>query len=250
MEDSEKNELIDRYLKGALNAKEQAEFDRLVVEPEFKAELDFRIQLVEASKNVGRADLKKRFANLDHNETVKIEPPISTFIVYRRYIAIAASLAILACAIFLIKPSNTVSEKDALYAANYSTLLNKITITTRGEVSKDSLSIGMEYYDKGDYPKALKIFKAFIDREPKLKMYMGVIEYEKADYQKALEYWNPIGADQQHVFTSDALWYSAHAYYQLGNTELSIEILKKLSKYFNSYQRRADEMLKQLELDQ
>ena len=246
MDDPEKYDLIDQYLKGTLNTKDQTSFDQMIKKPEFKAELEFRTQLAEASRNIGRAELKNRFATLEEHKSEKVEAPISTFIVYRRYIAIAASLAILACAIFLLKPSSAVSSNDALYAANYPVMLNKITNNTRGEASEDSLSIAMTNFDRGDYDEALPIFDAFLGRKPQLKMYLGVIDYENGDYQKALEYWTEISEDEQHIFRNEALWYSAHANYHLGNTEDSIEILKKLSKYLNNHQRSAIDMLSKL----
>jgi len=91
----------------------------------------------------------------------------------------------------------------------------------------EDFKLGNEYYDKGDYDKAIDCYQKAIDIKPDDEAYynMGIVYDAKGDYDKAIEYYQK--AIELNPNDNETYYNMGNAYYNKGDYEKAIECYQK-----------------------
>lgn len=160
------------------------------------------------------AGLKERLKDI-HNEVVSSRVKTIWF----RVLTTAAVLTLITVAsVFLLKKSNNNEFND--YFTHFDQLL-----TFRGDNEDEYLYSAIEAYDKRDYSKAFQEFKqlSMNTLNPEINFYIGVSALGSNQFEEAINYFERASSDSK--YDEQTLWYSALAYWQLGNISASRELL-------------------------
>ncbi len=200
----------------------------------FERDDEIRGELIQASKEIGREQLKERFEALDIPKEKKSY--------LRMWIAAAAMVAVLIAALFLLKPPSP----DAIFSDNYTKFPNKLIPLTRGPTDEKELTFAMMSYKAGDYEELLPQLEALEGTYPEVAIYIGMFYVEQESYNLAVEKLGPLHENKSSAYSEDASWYLALAYLKLDRSEEAQEIFTSLSKYTNEYRERSTSILKDL----
>lgn len=246
----DKEEQIDKYLKGELTEKERKDFEHKIGEDsELAEEFNFQQSMVEGVKDVFRDEMLMHFDDLEKQiakspKTVqKSKGKIRRLVI--GVISLAASVLLIIFVWITNKPNT-----EQLFADNYTTYPNYVSNVERSNPTvKDLYATAFQQYEKGEYTKAIQDFEAIlaIDKEDSIvEFYLGLAYLENKDAAQALEYLNASKQASAHRFVDPALWYAALAELQLGQTEAAKTDLEVLMNKEGSYQQKAQELFKQL----
>ncbi len=246
----DKEERIDKYLKGELNEKEQKDFEKQLSEDnQLLEEVQFHEFTVEGVKDVFRTEMLMHFDDLEKqiaNTPKTVSKPKGN--IRRLVISVLAIAASILLIIFVWMDRGVNTEQ--LFADNYSTYPNYVSNVERSNPQVENLyATAFQQYEKGEYPRAIQDFEAIlvIDKEDTVvEFYLGLAYLENKELDKALEHLNIAKKATTHRFSDPALWYAALTQLQLNKVAAAKSDLENLINKEGSYQQKAQELLKQL----
>jgi tetratricopeptide (TPR) repeat protein len=269
-EDEMDIDLIERYHKGLLKDSELDEFfKRERNDKDFAQSVRSYKGLMEGIEYFGK---QKDFADTirqweeeirephkkKHSETVTLSPEISEageekgrFFIDRRniyWLAAAVVSLLIVSAVFLLKP--VTPDAIALYETYYQPYPNVFDPTVRGEI--DTLTVSRKAfmaYNEGDYHTAAGYFKELLNSDDPMekdnaRLYLGNCYLSIGSVAAAKETLLQISA-QSHV-ADQAKWYLALAYLKSNDMEQAEKALRGLTDHPNSYQEKANKILRDL----
>jgi len=219
----------------------------------------------EESKDNEYSNELKEFAALGINEmkekakqkrNLKLEKKtdeIKKAIFPNKWYFIAASVAALFVISFiLIKYSNSAVDNSELFASYYHSYHFVTDQTRSSDLTVDSLVIkAVELYKSENYTEASKVIINALelnDKHVKARFLHGLTLLEAGGYSDAANEFNSILSDHD-SYNIESRWYLALCYLKLEKTQQAKKLLKELSHSKNLYQKRALEILLELELD-
>jgi tetratricopeptide (TPR) repeat protein len=261
-------ELIERYLSGELDSKEEETVEeRIKTDKEFAEELDFMRDVMSASQKEGREEFREKlsaigkglFENLENKADTEMKEnsdSVKKLPLHRRrliYYASALAAAIIV-GIFIFLPGNRTGK---LYSAYYEPYPNEIVPYTRGEeVPRDfshfpqekyNLIVrAMKHYERGNYEKAARLFEnnvVKIQENAGLLLYMGISQMETGKEEKAIENFKYIISLTNPPLKKQAEWYLALSYLKTNKTEKAKTLLNKIKSEPNHPHMNEAEMI-------
>ena len=227
--------LIDGYLLGQLGESELSEFEELMKDEVFSTEFNFRKEVFDGSRQVGRSEIKEGFKKLDSSQaTLKVR----RFPLWR---TVAAAVALLIATFFLLKINNP--GKQDLFAAYYEKLPNKVVPIVRGDNDMDDLKRAMVAYTSGNYDSAKEYFNDLDDNHPEINMYKGIIALEEGDTDEALAFFEAFSMDEGSDYYEEALWYLGLTHLKAENKDAALELFNKLAERDDYYGQKAQSLL-------
>ncbi|MDZ7716454.1 MAG: tetratricopeptide repeat protein [Balneolaceae bacterium] len=242
---------IDAYIKGNLS---EDEVDQLWVEllknPEY-------IDLLETEIAV-----KRVFEERKRNEAQKPTTPISTLRKSWKWVAAAASVAILVIAINLLKVDSEqnlqgLALSDINIAEN---LASPDVLRNQKERLGDAdslLNIGFRAAVSGEISKALELYQEVIENyqnEPaaaQAYLNIGIIKYNSGDYEEASKAFNnALKKDtKEQLFKEKANWYLGNAYINLNRLEEARKVIHKTYTLDGIYRKAAFRLLRKIDYE-
>lgn len=233
--------LIEKYIQGTLNEKEQLEFDTLRGKDQsFEQEVQFHEnlrQVIQAENDPVRAMVEE----FESEATVSS----SSTGVWKQLLVAASIFAVLGLAVFynLTRP---ISGSD-LYENYYESYPNVVQISTRGEEASEARQT-FEAYENGKYEEALAGFSELYSNggETYYLFYQANALLELGRAEEAIALLDEFSGSDDSL-ASRSGWYKAMAYLQLEDLpRAKIELEKvRREKAYNA--DKAEELLAELE---
>ena len=220
----DKELLLYKYFSNLLTQEERLQFDALLdVDAEFKTQFNFEENLQRAIKDKEKQNLKSKLISFETN--ILVEAPKTSSKKLFRYVAIAASIAMLIGLAWIGYIDGSSSNYEDLYAANFQEYPNTVFAITRGETVESLERDAFVAYESKNYKEAIDYFEkmespaAYIDFY-KAQCYLGLAENIKAiDLFKKVE--------KEHVdFKAEASWYLALTYLKEKDKLKAIDMLE------------------------
>ena len=212
-------ELIQKYILDTLTESEQAEFDELSKDQEFKEELYLQTQILSSFEQIENQKLRDQISQFKEHKT----PPKN--IKKLQYLIIIA-LILLIASIYFIGKQNSRSQRNTadIFAELYSPY--PALSSQRGQDSTDSLlRIAMSYYVKKEYSNALNAFDQ-IPQNDTIQLYRGICFIETSDLTNAKASFESISTDNQLLL--EAQWYRSLVFINLNMLEEAKSVLQTI----------------------
>lgn len=239
-----KEELLESYFLGKLNAEEQKYFNSLMEnDVEFKQEYDFHINLKRVIQNSERSVLKNKLKGYEEGMRKK-ESKISL----RTLLATAASVILFIGIGWFGYESMFGSNYSALYADNYSQYPNTVVNITRGEGGAETLDRkAFIAYESGDLDAAINYFNQL--KEDKnldyINFYLGQAYLKQGKSEEALTYFK--NSIEEQNFNAESHWYIALAYMKKKDEIQAKFYLEKLINEYDYMKNEAKVLLEKLD---
>nr|WP_305067246.1 tetratricopeptide repeat protein [Mangrovivirga halotolerans] len=107
----------------------------------------------------------------------------------------------------------------------------------------------MEYYNTGDYEKAVETLSAFTDENPQsdmAKIYLGISFMETGQNNKAISVFHELKSNANGLPKELSEWYLAMVYLKTDNVDESRKLLNSIHESDHIYSGKAKKLLSQL----
>lgn len=267
---------IHRYLSGAMDVTERTAFEKeMHRDPQLQNDVEMERLLLSGLERAGETELRQKIgavqdklaaegffkADAAQSASPLVITHLSKTFLMKRIIAIAASFAILAAAVwFFTRPANT-PDPGALFSNYYKPQeeiqrAQKIipTLESHGLAGAfsdgDTLREALQFYADGKLEEAENYLKIYLETNPEDPMatyFLGATYMSQEHYAKAIEIFFPLSRTESPV-KNDALWNLGLCYLKTENgmedARLSFEKLSADNSYPNH--RGAKAVLEQL----
>jgi hypothetical protein len=215
-------DLINKYLEKSLTEKELLDFNqKLLIDPELKAEVEFQKSVKSAIHSKERTEIKSLISSFEKKEQKSL---------WWRY-AVAAIVIIVGSWVvfkqFISKPSSS-----ELYLSYYQTYPNLVAPNVRGEANDNLKTKAFAAYDNGEFELATQLFgelKGQIN-EDYVIFYEGISNLEINKPEKTIVLFENKKFENSNFQLEDyRLWYLALAYLKADKKEYAKKILKEVS---------------------
>jgi len=240
--------LLNDYFNGLLSPEDaQAVRDRAASDPAFGEEFSLRLEMEDFPR---RAELRKGFKDVlstiekdffQENLVTEVpaQQPMTAKVNWGRWVAAAASVALLAGAYWFFTRSGV---PDYRQYADYAPL----SLTVRG-VADQTVSEAEKAFAAKNYSQALSALERLLSMEPDhvtAKLYKGICLLELDRAAEARAVWQPI-IDGQSALRGDAIWYSGLSYLKEKNYSACKQVMQSIEPGADHFEK-AQELLKDL----
>lgn len=240
-------EKIDQYLSNRLSEGERSNFEaEIAANEDLRKEVALQKMLAAGITAGGNRRLKARLQAM-HDEATEEDEKSATKVVQmrpRRWLAIAASVAIMAMAVWWIMAQP--ADNQALFADYYEPYTTNLT--TRDMSSDDILAQIETLYNAGKYEEAIPVIETALSQNPanaKLSLAAGVAHLELNNLEKAAFYFKRAAANE--LLQEVADWYLALTYLKQDRVEETKQLLEKIKETASPhYQAKATDLLEKL----
>lgn len=234
-------DLMDRYLRGELDAAEAAGFEqRLRDDPDFAAEWEAYRDTVTAIRLHGEQQLRATISQvqkkLENEQFFSTNQPTPTIMktqsFVRKLMAAAAAVAVIAVAWYLYNtptaaPSSAewLAQFEQTDKAQLTKILGRLEASGFANPEKgrnDSLAHALQLYEAGDYEKARIELVQYCQMFPDDKIarhYLGMSLLQQSEYAKAASHLSILANDADFELRNANKWYLALCYLQFGTPE-------------------------------
>lgn len=245
--DEAQSKLIDKYLRHELSKTERDTFQHLMQQTDFAEEVDFRKQLIGASRDVGRASLKQLFEEADQELDEEAEaatiPMRSSRVNWYRWTGVAAAILLLAT--FFLWPSQPTSQE--LFAAHYSAFPNLIAPGDRSGDAHQTLDLALKAYERADFGEAVRLFEEITEKNQEENLYYGLSLLMEDKSSESIEQLQRVATDSQARYQAAAQWYLSLAHLKADDLTASQSLLEEiLSTADHPYRTKALDLKKEL----
>lgn len=268
---------IHRYIAGTLSPTERDAFElEMQHNPALREDVDTERHLLagieQAGQQTDRATIESVHERLRQEgffEKVKTEPAPDLTIVHtqkfsimKRFLAIAATLVVLAGGVWFFTQQDKPVDTDALFTQYYqpqedvkrarSIVETLVSYGLAGvQTDTDTLKMALQLYEAAKYNESLALLKGFAETHPENDMaqyYIGVIHISQGRYAKAIEVLLPISRSEESALKNDALWNLGLCYLKMENGVKEAQDVFTTLSQDNSYpnHRGAKAVLEQL----
>ena len=240
-------EKIDQYLTNRLGEKERADFNQeIATNSDLRDEVNVQRALLGGITAGGNRQLKTRLKAMHEAATQAEEKPEARVVQLRsrRWMAVAASVAILAIALwfFVAQPA----DNQALFANYYEPY--QTNLTTRDMADTNPLAQIDALYKAGKYAEVIPIIEAELTKTPgnaKLSLAAGVSYLELGNLDKTQFHFKRAAANE--LLQEVAHWYLALTYLKQEDKAAAVSLLEKLKANASPhYQAKATDLLEKL----
>lgn len=201
---------IEAYFSGALSPEQRNEFEkRIEMDKNFAEEVAFYLSAKQVLKEEVNREKKEWFRQLADQGTAlsydKKPAQVRNMWVYRVAAAAAViSVIFLSWYLFLQKPASPTQMADKYIKDSFQTL--GVKMSTR----KDSLQIGVQLYNKGQFDSAAEILESVAQRDSlntKARTNAGIAYLRLGNYDKALA--NFVELEKTSLYSNPGVFYQA-----------------------------------------
>ena len=243
-------ELIDGYLKGALNKKQKDLFDTsLENDPNFAKEFREIKEIHDGIKTVARLEALKTIENVEEELKSK-ESTLNTFKMKKSVIAAASLILIAAFSFFTLTKSDSNPTLQSVFQENYEPYDNIYGIVRGADDEDISLNAkAFKAYDLGDFDLAASTFSEVVKTEQTAVnyLYMGLSNLEASNIDEAIKNLNAT-LNNFDEFDSQAQWYLALAHLSNGDEDAALSNLVSLTLENSIYKAKAESVLAEMGL--
>lgn len=236
---------IEAYFNDTLS-----ESERLKIEEKMKTDQAFA-QEVALYKSIegglrlkGNKALKAQLDEIHNRVIPNASKPRVRQLSTGNWLAIAASIALLIVAGYLLFGTNTNSSEN-LFAAHYERF--EWDAETRSSQTNPLQELSQLYNSENtrEFLKAAENGQWLPEQNPQLALALGSSYLEQKQYEKAIQYFET--ASTNTLFQSEAQWYLALTYLKQEKTSKAIELLQVLKQESSDYYaNKADELINAL----
>jgi tetratricopeptide (TPR) repeat protein len=213
----DKQTIIEKHLKGILNAAEQAQFDSWVKEDaKFRNEVKFLTDLSAAVTKEEQSELKSRLVEVEKKIGSKGKR------LGKRIALIVLGVLLLLAAYFGYRMEEQKNTPAGIYAANYKVYPNVYFPVTRGKT--DVMSEAFMAYERGDYKVAAEKIEERLQTSSalELKFYQAMSYAEMGNLPLAIRKLEDVRRFDS-AYVDECYWYLALFYMKQGNYPAAIE---------------------------
>jgi len=197
---------IDRYFRGELPAGERSSFEgRCEADEEFASAVAFYVSTRQVMRDELQEKKKAEFQELYHTLKAKAVSP-SPVRKLAPYISVAAACLLLFVGWWaFFRVSGPRALADGYIGHHFKSL--SVTMSGGG----DSLQLGLDAYNKGDYDQAEALFSALIRKDGQdieARKYLGILWLVRGDYDKALVQFDSL-AVRRDLYSNPGPFYKA-----------------------------------------
>jgi len=231
------NEIYEKYYMNQLSQVERQKFENQIKEDKSLAD-DYEVFVLIQEHLSSGMNIDKALSSLDEiHHTTKPKTKI-TIISHR--ITIAATLILVAAAIFLMRPKGPSSNQE-LFAQNYTPA--NVSLVTKSDNQQEAMAKLSELYNTKNYSQALAHYqkvKEQLPDDPRITLLASSLYIETAFYQKARLELKEL--EKNSDFQTAYHWYT-------GLTHLAENDLKNAKSNFtkipqsSNYYKKAQEIL-------
>ena len=241
-EAEEQKERIENYIMGNLDEKEMRQLDEELLEiPELQIMFKEKEILIHGIRKGFDLEMKKML----HDEELIIRKKKRIKKIRYSYISgIAASILLIVVSFIALNNRNPDLQK--LYSDFYTPYPNVESPISR---DKDIEYTAFNYYENGNYTKALEVFMQMQDvfhENTAVVFYTGLTQLALSNPGEAIENLNILTKSKDERFERPALWYSSLAWISLENSAKAREVLNKLKTGDDKYSKNAKSLLKKI----
>jgi tetratricopeptide (TPR) repeat protein len=238
---------IDDYFNGLLSPEEKQNFEqRCETDEQFADEVALYIASREAARNELLEQKRNGWKQLGNTPVVEMKKEETRVVKMNRWYMLAAAASIAAIILLLVPFGRSPQQ----LARNYiNDNLQQLSVNMDG--SKDSLQLGIDFYNKKDYVNALLLFEDLYKKDAAntdaLK-YAGLTYLVKDDYSNAIKNFDELAATKD-LFANPGLFYKALTLLKRnqGNDQTEAkELLKRVVNEKLEGEKQAAEWLKKL----
>jgi len=241
---------IDQFILGRMNKKDAADLQEyLAKDAELSSEVSKRKKLAGGVKAYGRKQLKESLKAIHAEEIINTKAPVTTEAKtrsLRTYLAIAASILVLAVAGFWLLNQNTLSNPSELAEAYFE---NPSIAFAQRDTGDEQLLVIERLFKEKKYTEAIPLLETQFERldpDPSdLLLAVGISKMKSDDPAGAIQYFNQIIESKDFNFSDEAKWYLALSHLQLDDTNAAKKVLEDLTQ--NKNVNHFDEAIKILE---
>ncbi len=207
--------LIDDYLGGMLSADEMVVVEqRIMADTAFAESVAFQAQAKSIMRDEILLDKHKQWTSQP-----KAKVPMFTIL----SAGIAAVLLVVAGWWFFAKNAEPSLEK---LAQNYIDQ-NLGTLPVKMDAKEDSLELGKQYYNEGEYTKALEVFEKLND--PKAQEFAGLSALKAKKYPEAIQFFEKLSQNIE-LIENKGKFYLALTFLQQGEKQKAEVLLQEIKK--------------------
>lgn len=234
---------IHRYLTGTMTAAERAAFEaELQSDATLRNDVELEQWLLAGIDKAGTQGLRTSIGTVHQQlkadgffESAAQDAPLrvsylSNFTKMKQFIAIAASLVIVAGAVWFFT-QNSGPDTDALFARYYQAEEDRQRAQTIAKQiytygaspalnQADSLGLALKAYENGQYDDALALLTALAAANPQndtVQYFTGVVHMSQERYAKAIGVLLPLSRSDTSALRNDALWNLGLCYLKMEN---------------------------------
>jgi len=256
----ELNQRIEAYVMGLMNDADLEAFEKDIAnDSDLANAVDLEKKIRAAFEKSGEDDLIRRIRNTAaeiRHET----PVVSLYKKWKNVAAVAASVAFIAIAYFMLRPSNNVWNQGNLMAyvdtefSSKSAYINDFVEekSIRGSLEKTEQENALEevysIINDGEYNNAQSLTKSYLDKYPSDAngIYaLAHISIKNANYIEAINQLSLLKTVDNRPLRNEVLYYYALCHFKIENgKEEAIKILEQIALDDRSeYQKEAESIL-------
>jgi thioredoxin-like negative regulator of GroEL len=231
MESFNKQEQIRAWAAGELPAEESKQLlGEAQNSPELRDEMDFSRKLNQVLQNRDMMEVGAILAGIAATEPLPapVDPP-STGSAGGSWFTGAILITVLAIGGFFVgRQQGWWFPAPAQLASNYLRPMENVINTKESSMTVDDLRLGMEAYDRQDYPKAIERLSRFYQKaqDPHAGLFLGVAYLLEKQAAQALPILSNTVSKTKGPEEEAARWYLALAQLQTGASEQAQSTLK------------------------
>ena len=209
---------------------------------------DFELHYFECEDCFTRLKIAERLKSKEVPIVIEGRKPVfawAGFLTWKPVLAVAAVLIIVISSVILFQHAD---RMKLLYRVSSFSPPVYITSESRGPDSLGNFSEAMEYYNRGNYTKTLRILKKIprTDGNPQVIFFKGVCFLLTDEPRKAIKEFDVIIENMNPSYYDEAIYYKAIALLRLDKKESALEQLRNLADMFSPYAPKARDMIEKI----
>jgi len=237
---NDRSDRIEKYLLGKMTDEERASFENeLKGDHKLSAETKQMMQRIKREKKEFSQDLDSEF----HKENKKINSASDRKTTRTGVITGIVAVMSLVAVIYLYNflPNPDLKHIYATYFRPYPVVSEQITPL------KAINEAAFSFYESEDYSRALGEFQKILksgSEDASILLYAGISSLQLNQAESAIRYFSQILDSPESPFTRPAIWYTALAYFYVGEIKNAVSYLQMLLKDDDQYSSDAKEILR------
>ncbi len=239
---------IERYLDREMSQEEQLWFTRelkgnALLNKELRLREAVNRAVAETEVMAFRDQLNAIYEGSDIRVHSRPEKPV------RRKLAMVSAFAAAFGLLLLLLFSNRNYNNIEIYNKYFSPVEAGFTFRAEGNIMDNDLRTAMQYYESGDYAKALAYFEKILNTDKSrigLNLYSGISQMELEKYNDARKSFNQIINNNYILYLEQAEWYLAFCYLMTNETDKAREQFAMIENRRGFYHKQARKILRHI----
>lgn len=225
------NELYEKYYLNKLSENERKEFEKQLSSDQSVSE-DYNAYVLIQDHLKSSTNINSALSNLDEVHKSS-KAPAKVRSLFSQKITVAATLFLVAAAIFLMRPKAAHSNQE-LFAQNFTPA--KISLITKGDNQEEAMAKLSQLYNFENYSQTIAYYlekKDLLTGDSRINLMIGNAYLKTAHYEQARNQFELL--DNNPNFQTEYLWYSGLSYLAEDDNKNAASQLNKIPMSSNYY---------------